>query len=334
MKKILHYFLSALFICLVFYKCKPKQGFGGEKSLYGTVYIQDSLSGNNIPIEGSIIYIGFGYTPNASNYSFKIASDKLGKFNLSNVFDKNGSTSYTYYAHAVYEKTNGSTKTTYTVDQSLSMDSENTLILNTNSTIQNITGKVFMKDSVSSGVIPVTGAEVFLGYNFTPSPSNFTYSVSTDANGFFKTNKIDMSSGSNYQFYVRKIIPFHGNNLSFSANLSYTTFSLQAFTIQLQPNDGIGYMTIKSYDNNNTGQPGFTTCLFSNRTIFMNSVLANGSFYSTTTNQKGFAYVSGLGVGSKYYVKSFKVLGSDTIIGKDSIIYSGTLFPKDSVLTN
>lgn len=331
MKKLIYILAATILI----YGCKPKAGFGGDHNLSGTVYVLDTLSNNKVPVSNAIVYIGFTSAPNPGNYSYKTITNSIGNFDFTHLIgDKNlvDKTKYKFYLYVSYEQPG--TKIVFEKDTTTETTAENIpLILRPKKVTGQINGTAFLRDSLSNQLIAVSGADVYLGYNFQPATTNYTYKLTSDANGNFQTNNMDVSDISAYKFYFKKSVRIGGNTVIFSSALTYTSLAAQGFTVQLLPDDVIGYMTIKTYDNNNTGQPGFTTCLFSNRTIFMNSVLASGSFYSTTTNQKGLAYVSGLGVGSKYYIKSFKVFGNDTIIGKDSIIYTG-IFPKDSVLVN
>lgn len=327
MKKIIKYnFIIALLLSLGFNACKPDEnGFGGSAKISGKVQMQDTLSASLTHVVNADVYIGFGFKPNSANYSYKAKSNELGYFEIPNLY-KNGK----YFLFASKTIKRGINELIYKVESEIDDVSDSTFVtltLLTDINLDYLSGNVVIKDSLSEDLIPLINSDVYLGYGFQPNSTHFTYKLTSDVNGYFKSPYINLSDSLNYQFYVSSNIYIGSHTVVFSRRFTYTEFKSAGNTIELLPEDGIGFITIRIKDMNGTPQPNMDWCLYSNRFFFQHSIQCIGSIYSKTTNFKGMGYASWLTPGSKYYVKAYREVGGDTLWVKDSINITSALYP-------
>lgn len=316
MKNTLLFLVS--FFLLVSCK-KDDSGLGENGIIRGTLYIHDTISNNPVPVANADIYIGFESKPDATHYNYKVKSDNSGNFDFLYLGEKGTYTIYTEYTTKVsgqdmiYKKdTSGvMAKKTPTIFK---------LMLEPQNHTGNMIGTVLIKDSLTNSLVPVVNANVYLGYKFGPTSSNYLLKVVTDINGYFSTSIVDKSTFDSYQLYIEKNIPTGGHSIQYTNLITYLSFVSAQNKIQLLPSDSIGYYSILFRDNNNTPQPNVNVCLFSNRHSFLNSAVCSGSFYNSKTNYNGLMYVSNLSVNGKYYIKAYQVAGQDTTWVKDSLI--------------
>ncbi len=322
--------ISLLIVCCyLFTQCQKETGFGENGSIVGTVYLKDSLSNNQHVVANASVYVGFGISPDASNYNYKVTTDAQGKFIVPYlVIGKHYNLKITYEGAVAgekrtYEKILINVFVSKTPPHIKYVD----VILNQTDHVNTIAGMVQIKDSLSLAIpftyIPVAGADVFLGYQFSPTPSNYTYKLITDADGYFKSPTLDSASIADYRFYVKKQVAVGGNIIPFVYAGNYSAFQSAGHQVTVAPSDSMGYVTIK-LTAGSTPQPNATICYFSNRTFFDSSEVCEGSFHSSTTNLKGLSFISGLAPAAKYYYKAYLLQAQDTIWAKDSVMVSGT----------
>jgi hypothetical protein len=334
MKKII-FIIIVLTIILTCFYCKPKAGFGKDKKISGIVYLKDSISSNNTAVQNATVYIGFESEPSATNYNYKTVTNNLGEFSFEHLFDRtNGSSDkINYHLHTVYEQPG--TKRLFEDTLTTAASHENIeIILAEKDAKSIIEGTVLLSDSLSNTLKTLSNADVFLGYSFLPTSSHYTYKVQSDANGRFVSPALTTGTANSYSLYIQKTINIGGNPVLFKTTLNNQQLDALNKQVELLPANNIGYLRLQVVSGNLTPQVGFTTCVFSNKAAFSNTLLCNGSFYSQATNLSGYIYLSGLNPGSKYYLKSYKIYGNDTILAKDSLIYSNILYPAHTTTLN
>lgn len=327
--KNLIYLSVFLVIISSFTNCKPKPGFGKDKTISGTVYVKDSISPKNISVSNATVFIGFDHMPTETDYNYKTVTNASGEYLFQYLFEKEKKDYLTYHLFVTYK--DPITKQEY--EDSISITSTgHDFTLRLKDPKKTITGTVVLHDSLTGTLKSLANADVYFGYkDLVPNSSNYTYKTLTNTNGKFTSPQLDTNTIKHYNVFIQKTINIGGNSVLFS---KYVPKGQSLNAIELLPIDSIGYLSVKLVNANSTPQPGFTTCFYSNRTAFSNTILCSGSFYSSVSNQKGLTYISGLNPNSKYYLKSYKILANDTIIVKDSLTYSKVFYPIHTTTLN
>jgi hypothetical protein len=327
MKKLIFVFM--LVEVVAFTSCvKEKSGFGGSDKITGNLIMQDTLSSGTVPVPNAMVYIGFDYKPNTTTYSYKIASDQYGHFEIP-FLDEKGS----YQLYAIKSYLREGVQFEVSLDTNLGEPKENlTLFLRPDLKDIRLSGVVKMHDSLTNGSMTVNAADVYIGYKFVPNTTHYTYKLYSDANGFFISPLIPSSDTLNYTLFATKNIFIGGKMMTFSRAMTFSEVRTKGNIMDLLPTDSVGFVRITILDRSGTTpQPYVTWCLYSDPRPFYKPKPCEGSFYSSSTNVSGIGYVSSLAINGKYYIKGYKPFGNDTLWAMDSLVIPGVPYPEFSI---
>ncbi|MCX6245879.1 MAG: hypothetical protein NTU98_14390 [Bacteroidetes bacterium] len=323
MKKLIFFMMLA--VAVAFTSCvKEKSGFGSSGKISGNLITNDSLSNGKVPVPNAMVYVGFDYKPNTVTYSYKTPSDKYGHFEIPFLLSDGK-----YQLYAIKSYLRDGVQYTVSLDTNLGYPQENlTLFLRPDLKTGRLSGVVEMHDSLTNGSMTVRSADVYIGYNFVPNSTHYTYKLQSDANGFFISPLVPFSDTLNYTFFATKNIFIGGRMMTFSRIRTFSEFRVGGNLLELLPTDSVGFVRIMILDRSgSTPQPNVTWCLYSDPRPFYKPKPCEGSFYSSSTNINGLGYVSGLAQNGKYYIKGYKPFGNDTLWVKDSLVIPGSPYP-------
>jgi hypothetical protein len=193
--------------------CRPDElGFGEQNSIKGHVVRSDTLSDSTIPVANADVYVGFGFNPQALNFSFRTKTDSLGDFKVD--YLKSG----TYDILVIYKKPMPGYDIIYSAEASIEANDESNdngpeeILITSSENVDAITGRVFTPQGLRNELLPQKNVAVYIAYNKTPTTTQYVYKLTTDENGAFTSPNTNLSNSSLYQF-LAIYTPAVGNEL-------------------------------------------------------------------------------------------------------------------------
>jgi hypothetical protein len=301
-----------LLILAVLIGCKKAADgdLSGDKTIIGRLFLLDTLtkSAINTPLAKKKVTIRYSDSKDTLNYLFSTTTNEEGYFTFSNL--KEGR----QYTVSYNETIDG---VIYNGSDFASAPSNSVIVTGKIAnkrqkgiafTVRDFSGNKLKEASLCIFTSPTT-----IGYQSGLCDGS-SYSLKTDAGGHASLFGIP-----NGNYYILSTIIINGiplitrNEVKVADSVSYATVTLA------KPN-GIHFIT---KDANSDIIGNVNICVFTSQVLFQNGS-CEGSNFQLTSNSGGQADKYNMDK-STYYILSTKVIGKDTLIGKNTVLLGDTV---------
>ena len=272
----------------------------------GIIKMKDSKSSNLLPVKDANIYIGNGYIPSSTNYTFKLSSNENGEF-VTQYFKLLDITQINIYV--TYNKD----LTEYSSNLNLKDLNElnNIIELKRKSNEVDLSGYVYFYDYSSNEKLKgLPKVKIFVGYDFLPTPNNYSFLSETSDDGYFILKNLNKDDLSKYKYNFLTTYSLDDKNIILSAKIDS---SKNLNSVILNPNNYPGIVSLYIRNSEKIQEANYNVCLYTNEIILKSNKLCEGSIFKSLTNSYGKAYAVNIPEGS-YYFKGYSLVNSDSLI--------------------